>query len=93
MDFDHPRITFDPGICGGKPIIRGMRFRVCDVLSYLAAGETAESLVQEFPFLELEDITAALAFAADLTEDTKIGNMPKAREYIWKGQKILKSPD
>ena len=69
----------NPGIFGGKPIIRGMRFRVCDVLNYLAGGETRVTLLEEFDFLEDEDITAALAYAADLLEDVKIGNFPKAR--------------
>jgi uncharacterized protein (DUF433 family) len=91
MNFQHPRITFDPGIFAGKPIIRGMRFRVCDVLSYLAAGETAETLLEEFPFLEAEDIVAALAFAADLTEDTRIGNMPKPRQNMSGKGKVLKA--
>jgi uncharacterized protein (DUF433 family) len=60
----HPRITSDPEILGGKPIIRGMRIRVADVLGYLAGGETRESLLEEFDELEDEDITAALRFAA-----------------------------
>jgi uncharacterized protein (DUF433 family) len=71
MAYNHPRITMDPGIFGGKPIIRGMRFRVCDVLSYLAGGDTPESLLEEFPFLEADDIVAALAFAAEVTEYIK----------------------
>lgn len=62
----HPRITSDPEILGGKPIIRGMRIRVADVLGYLAGGETRESLLEEFEQLEDEDITAALRFAADM---------------------------
>jgi uncharacterized protein (DUF433 family) len=62
---EHPRITSDPEILGGKPIIRGMRIRVSDILGYLAGGETRESLLEEFEELENEDITAALAFAAD----------------------------
>jgi uncharacterized protein (DUF433 family) len=57
------RITSHPQIFGGQPIIRGMRFRVADILGYLAAGETRESLLKEFPELEDEDITAALEFA------------------------------
>ena len=61
------RITSNSGIFGGQPIIRGLRFRVTDVLEYLAAGETRQSLLQEFPFLENEDITASLNFAAEMT--------------------------
>jgi uncharacterized protein (DUF433 family) len=62
----HPRITSDPEILGGKPIIRGMRIRVSDILGYLAGGETRESLLEEFEELEDEDITAVLRFAADI---------------------------
>lgn len=62
----HPRITSDPEIFGGKPLIRGMRIRVADILAYLAGGETRESILEEFEELEDEDITAALRFAADL---------------------------
>ena len=61
------RITSNPGIFGGQPIIRGLRFRVTDVLEYLAAGETRESLLKEFSFLQDEDITASLNYAAEMT--------------------------
>jgi uncharacterized protein (DUF433 family) len=58
------RITFDPELCGGRPCIRGMRIRVKDVLDLLAAGESEETILADFPYLELEDIRACLAFAA-----------------------------
>ncbi|MBX7165941.1 MAG: DUF433 domain-containing protein [Pirellulales bacterium] len=57
------RITVDPAIFGGKPIIRGMRMAVEHVLGMLAAGETPEKLLQEYPFLEPADIQACLAYA------------------------------
>lgn len=57
------RITTNPGIFNGKPIIRGMRFAVADVLGYLAAGMTQEELLTDFPYLDKEDITAALLYA------------------------------
>ena len=57
------RITSNPGIFNGKPIIRGMRFTVADVLGYLAAGMTQEEVLADFPYLEKEDITAALTYA------------------------------
>ena len=57
------RITINPGIFNGKPIIRGMRFAVADVLGYLAAGMTIEEILIDFPFLEKEDIIAALEYA------------------------------
>lgn len=58
------RITFDPEQCGGHPCIRGMRVRVKDVLNLLAAGQSEQDILSEFPYLELEDIRACLAFAA-----------------------------
>ena len=58
------RITINPGIFNGKPIIRGMRFKVADILGYLAAGMTSEELLSDFPYLEKEDITAALEYAS-----------------------------
>ncbi len=54
------RITSDPGIFGGKPIIRGQRFAVEHLLDYLAAGSTEAELLAEFPFLGADDIKAAL---------------------------------
>ena len=57
------RITTNPGIFNGKPIIRGMRFPVADVLGYLAAGMTFDEILADFPYLEKEDIVAALEYA------------------------------
>ena len=58
------RITFDPAQCGGRPCIRGLRIRVQDILNLLAAGASHEEILADFPYLEAEDITAALAYAA-----------------------------
>ena len=60
------RITLDPDICNGKPTLRGTRITVESVLDYLAAGDTAEEILTEFPSLEAADIQAALAFASQL---------------------------
>ncbi len=57
------RVTVDPAIFGGKPIIRGMRIAVEHLLGMLAAGDTPERLLQEYPFLEPADIQACLAYA------------------------------
>jgi uncharacterized protein (DUF433 family) len=59
------RITLNPNQCGGRPCIRGIRIRVVDVLSLLAAGESAEEILNEYPYLEREDILACLEFAAE----------------------------
>lgn len=59
------RITIEPGKRGGRPCIRGMRITVYDVLSYLTSGMTEAEILDDFPYLEAEDIHAALAFAAE----------------------------
>lgn len=59
------RITLEAGKRGGKPCIRGMRITVYDILGWLAAGMTSEHILLDFPELELDDIRAALDFAAD----------------------------
>jgi uncharacterized protein (DUF433 family) len=59
------RITVNPDVCGGRPCLRGLRVRVRDVLEMLANGETHESILRDFPYLEAEDITASLQFAAN----------------------------
>jgi uncharacterized protein (DUF433 family) len=58
------RVTINPEQCGGRPCIRGLRIRVTDVLDLLAAGLTAEQVLEEMPDLEREDIQAALQYAA-----------------------------
>lgn len=58
------RITFDPDQCGGRPCIRGMRIRVKDVLEMLAGGASEAEILEDFPYLEAEDIKACLTFAA-----------------------------
>lgn len=56
------RITVDPRLFGGKPIIRGRRLAMEQVLGMLAAGDTPEALLEGYPWLEPEDIRACLAF-------------------------------
>jgi uncharacterized protein (DUF433 family) len=58
------RITSEPDKFGGRPCIRGFRIRVSDVLDLLAAGLSAEAVVDELPDLELDDVRAALAYAS-----------------------------
>ena len=58
------RITVDPNVCGGRPCIRGVRIRVKDVLDLLAAGATRNEILGDYPYLEPDDITAVLEFAA-----------------------------
>ncbi len=58
------RITFDPEQCGSRPCIRGMRIRVKDVLEMLAGGASEAEILEDFPYLESDDIKACLTFAA-----------------------------
>ncbi|MFN0129070.1 MAG: DUF433 domain-containing protein [Verrucomicrobiales bacterium] len=57
------RITIDPEICHGKPVIRGLRYPVESMLEYLASGDSIEDVLREFPDLEREDLLACLEFA------------------------------
>lgn len=58
------RITFNPQQCGGRPCIRGQRIRASDVLGQLAAGASFEEILEDYPYLERDDILACLEFAA-----------------------------
>ena len=62
------RITIEPGKCGGRPCIRGYRLRVADVLELIAAGASNDEILEDYPFLEPEDIAAALTYAARQTD-------------------------
>ncbi len=62
------RITINPGVCGGRPCIRGLRIRVKDILDMLAGGATREETLADYPYLEDLDITAALEYAARATD-------------------------
>ena len=57
------RITIDPEICHGKPVIRGLRYPVESMLEYLSAGDSFEDLLAQFPDLEREDLQACIEFA------------------------------
>lgn len=58
-------ITLNPAIRSGKPTIRGLRYTVYDIRSYLAAGMTVAEILDDFPDLTEDDIRACLSFAAD----------------------------
>ena len=66
------RITVDPNVCTGKPCIRGLRFPVSRLIGLLASGETRESILQAYPYLEAEDIDEALRYAAYLAEEETV---------------------
>jgi uncharacterized protein (DUF433 family) len=58
------RITHDPKVMGGKPCIRGLRVTVATILGLMASGTTRERILEAYPYLEREDLDAALAYAA-----------------------------
>ncbi len=61
------RIISDQAICAGRPVIRGTRIRVSDVLDLLAAGETRAAILEDYPQLKDDDITAALEYGSAAT--------------------------
>lgn len=66
------RITINADQCGGRPCIRDLRIRVEDVLAMLASGTSREEILQDYPYLEAEDIAAAQDFAARAADHTII---------------------
>lgn len=70
------RITTDPAIFAGKPIVRGRRLAVEHVLSMLAAGDTPEDVVAAYPFLEADDVRACLLYAYKLVAHERVDPFP-----------------
>ncbi len=66
------RITINPKIFGGKPIIRGRRLAVEHIFGMLAAGDTAETILEGYPWLEAEDIQACLVYAHKLVSHERV---------------------
>ncbi|NWF93603.1 MAG: DUF433 domain-containing protein [Syntrophaceae bacterium] len=66
------RITVDPEVCTGKPCIRRLRFPVSRLLGLLASGETKETILRAYPYLEAEDIEEALRYASYLAEEETV---------------------
>jgi uncharacterized protein (DUF433 family) len=70
------RITVNPKIFGGKPIIRGRRLAVEHILGMLAAGDTPEIILEGYPWLEPEDIRACIAYAHRIIAHERIEPLP-----------------
>ncbi len=66
------RITFNPSVMGGKPCIRGMRVTVGTIVGLVASGATSEEILADYPYLEADDITAALSYAAWRSEEIDV---------------------
>jgi uncharacterized protein (DUF433 family) len=70
------RITLNPAVMGGKPCIRGLRVTVGLIIGLLAAGKTKEDILRLYPYLEEQDIVAALTYAAWRTEEVEAPLQP-----------------
>ncbi len=66
------RVTVNPAVATGKPCIRNLRFPVSRLLGLLASGESSESILREYPYLEPADIAEALRYAVCLAEDETV---------------------
>jgi uncharacterized protein (DUF433 family) len=66
------RITHDPEVMGGRPCIRGLRVTVGTVIGLLASGHSIEKILEEYPYLERDDVRAALSYAAWRVEETEV---------------------
>ena len=66
------RIVNDPQICSGKPVIRGTRIMVKNILGMVAGGYTMERILQSYPELTKEDVSAALEYAAEVVAEEQI---------------------
>ena len=69
---DLGRITLDPNVMGGKPCIRGMRVTVGTIVGLVAVGATTAEILADYPYLEAEDISAALSYAAWRSEEVEV---------------------
>jgi uncharacterized protein (DUF433 family) len=74
------RISLNPNICHGKPTIRNKRYTVESILEYMAGGDSAEDILQEFTDLEKDDILACLTFAYKMLQNKSI--KPTANEIF-----------
>jgi uncharacterized protein (DUF433 family) len=66
------RITHDPKVMGGRPCIRGLRVTVGTIVGLLASGQTPDDILKAYPYLEREDIQAALSYAAWRAEELEL---------------------
>jgi uncharacterized protein (DUF433 family) len=66
------RISFDPEIMGGKPCIRGLRVTVGTIVGLMASGYSTDKILKAYPYLELDDIYEALAYAAWRVEEVEV---------------------
>jgi uncharacterized protein (DUF433 family) len=66
------RIEINPGICSGKPVVRGTRIMVRNILGMVAGGYTVERIIESYPELTREDVAAALEYAARVVDEDQV---------------------
>jgi uncharacterized protein (DUF433 family) len=66
------RIEVNPAICSGKPVIRGTRIMVRQILDMAAEGDSIDQMLQDYPSLKREDVVAALQYASELVDEVKV---------------------
>ena len=66
------RITINPEVCNGKPTIRNMRFTVAQMLELLASGMTKDEILNDYPYIEIDDVDACLQYASFVTNAKSI---------------------
>jgi uncharacterized protein (DUF433 family) len=76
------RITIQPGVMGGKPTIRGLRFPISDILELLSSGLTETEILEQHPILEKQDIAAALLYASMKIKNTVVIHANPKYSYI-----------
>jgi len=64
----HERIAIDPNVCHGKPVIRGTRVLVANILGAIAGGDSIEAVLEDYPNITREDVLAAFAFGGELSQ-------------------------
>jgi len=90
----HDRITFDPNVMGGKACVRGMRVTVDTIAGLVAGGSTPEEILADYPYLEPEDIPAALSFAASQHDAGRLAHLDLPPDELkafcrkWKVQEL-----
>jgi len=70
------RITIDPDVCHGKPVIRGLRYPVATMLELLSSGMSIDDILADYADLEREDLLAVLAYAAQLSQVKRVDILP-----------------
>jgi uncharacterized protein (DUF433 family) len=73
------RITVNPAVCGGKPCIRGHRIWVSLILDFLAAGNSIDQIVADYPGIEREDVLACIAYGAEMSRLREVPARPAAQ--------------